>query len=344
MIIELIEEARASGARLDRCCEIVGIDTRTVQRWLAQEPDGGQDQRKGPNTPPINKLSDEERRRALKLVNSPEFVDLSPRQIVPKLADQGIYIASESTIYRLLEQESLNAHRGRTRAPTHRRPDEHVATGPEQVLCWDITYLPTTIKGKFYYLYLFLDVWSRKIMGWDILGHESTDEAARIFCELCEKHGINPKGLVLHADNGGPMKGATLLATLQMLAVVTSFSRPGVSDDNPFVESFFRTAKYHPSYPPPFSSLDEARAWFTEFAHWYNEEHQHSGIRFVTPSQRHAGIDIDILRRRSYVYEEAKALHPERWSGDIRNWARIDIVSLNGRPSPARDAKRTSQM
>lgn len=332
MIIELIAEARAAGARLGPCCEVVELDLRTVQRWLKKGPDGGEDGRHGPRTPPANKLSEPERRRVLETVNAPQFADLSPHQIVPKLADMGIYVASESTMYRLLREQKLNAHRGRARAPTRRRPDEHVATGPNQVWCWDITYLYSPIAGQFYYLYLFLDVWSRKIVGWDVLEKESNEAAAKLFRAICKQNNVDPNGLVLHSDNGGPMKGATMLATLQKLGVVTSFSRPQVSDDNPYAEALFRTAKYRPNYPDgPFASLEAARAWVEQFVSWYNNEHQHSGIRFVTPAQRHAGLDAEILAHRDAVYELAKEHHPERWTGNTRNWEPVQAVRLNPR-------------
>lgn len=332
MILELIAEARAAGARLGPCCEVVELDVRTVQRWLKWGPDGGEDRRRGPLTPPANRLSEPERQRILEVVNSPEFADLSPHQIVPKLADMGIYVASESTIFRLLREEKLNVHRGRARAPTRRRPDEHVASGPNQVWCWDITYLCSPIAGTFFYLYLFLDVWSRKIVGWDVLDAESNEAAASLFVDICEQNDVDPEGLVLHSDNGGPMKGATMLATLQKLGVVTSFSRPHVSDDNAYAEALFRTAKYRPTYPDgPFASLQAARAWLERFVAWYNEAHLHSGIRFVTPAQRHAGLDVEILAHRDAVYERAKQSHPERWSGKTRNWEPVDTVHLNPR-------------
>ncbi len=332
MILELIVEARASGARLGPCCEVVELDVRTVQRWLKHGPDGGEDGRRGPRKPPANKLTPQERQEVLDVVNAPEFVDLSPHQIVPKLADIGIYIASESTIYRLMREENLNAHRGRARAPTRHRPDEHTANAPNQVWCWDITYLYSPIAGQFYFLYLFLDIWSRKIVGWDVLEEESNESAAKLFRDICKHNDVDPKGLVLHSDNGGPMKGATMLATLQKLGVVTSFSRPHVSDDNPYAEALFRTAKYRPSYPDgPFASLAAARAWAEQFVSWYNNDHQHSGIRFVTPAQRHAGLDVEILAHRDAVYARARNKHPERWTGRTRNWEPIDTVRLNPR-------------
>jgi transposase InsO family protein len=337
MIIELINEAREAGARLGPCCKLIELDVRTVQRWLKQGPDGGEDRRRGPGCPPANKLTDEERRTVLEIVTSPEFVDLAPHQIVPKLADMGIYVASESTIYRILREEKLNAHRGRARAPTRHRPEEYAATGPNQVWCWDITYLRSPIAGKFYYLYLFLDVWSRKIMGWAVREDESNEAAALLFREICDAHDVDAKGLVLHSDNGGPMKGATMLATLQKLGVVPSFSRPSVSDDNAFAEALFRTFKYRPTYPSkPFASLEAACAWVAEFVLWYNEEHQHSAIRFVTPSQRHDGRDVEILAHRHDVYERAKARRPERWTKNTRNWTPVETVKLNPRRATTR--------
>lgn len=148
--------------------------------------------------------------------------------------------------------------------------------------------------------------------------------------------------LVVHSDNGSPMKGATMLATLQRLGVVPSFSRPSVSDDNAFVEALFRTAKYRPGYPSkPFASIDAARAWVSTFVSWYNEEHQHSAIRFVTPADRHAGRDVEILNHRRDVYERARARHPERWAGASRNWSPVETVTLN--PRHERAAERNDE-
>jgi putative transposase len=316
-----------------------------VQRWLKRGPTGGEDRRRGPNTVPANKLSVAERQETLRIVNAPEFVDLTPHQIVPKLADMGLYISSESTIYRLLRQEKLDAHRGRARPRTHRRPSEHEATGPNQVWCWDITYLRSPIRGMFYYLYLFLDVWSRKIVGWAVLEEESNEAAAGLFRDICQHNGVDPEGLVLHSDNGGPMKGATMLATLQKLGVVPSFSRPSVSDDNAFAEALFRTAKYRPSYPSgPFDSLQVARDWVKSFVDWYNNDHQHSAIRFVTPAQRHDGLDVEILERRHEIYQRAKNRHPERWSGQTRNWSPVETVKLNPRRDRADHATRIEEV
>jgi putative transposase len=328
MMLSLVDEAVRSGARLRKACQELGLSVRTIQRW--REDDIGDDRRHGPRTVPANKLSAEERQQVLETVNSPEFRDLSPNQIVPRLADQQIYIASESTMYRILrEQKQLN-HRERSKPATSRRPHEHVATGPFQVWSWDITYLRGAVRGSFYYLYMFEDVWSRKIVGWQIYEEESMELAASLFRETCAKWKLDPDGLVLHSDNGGPMKGSTMLATLQRLGVVASFSRPHVSDDNPYSEALFRTLKYRPEYPTEaFSSLEHARAWTKSFVTWYNTDHRHSAIRFVTPEERHDGREGDILAKRHRVYQLARERNPERWSAHTRNWKPVKIVTLN---------------
>jgi transposase InsO family protein len=175
------------------------------------------------------------------------------------------------------------------------------------------TFLRSSVRGLFFYLYLFVDVWSRKIMAAQVFAEESMDHSAWLFQKACLTHGVNPCQLVLHSDNGGPMKGSTMLATLQLLGVTPSFSRPRVSDDNPYSEALFRTLKYHPQYPPrAFVSLEEAQAWVARFVAWYNTQHLHSAIRFVTPDDRHYGREPAILARRHEVYERARGQRPDR--------------------------------
>jgi len=209
------------------------------------------------------------------------------------------------------------------------RPDPLVAHGPNEIWSWDITYLKTKIRGQFYYVYLMMDIWSRKIIGFDIHEEESMDHSSVLVDKLCNLEGIKKDQLVLHSDNGGPMKGATMLATLERLGVAASFSRPRVSNDNPYSESLFKTLKYCPKYPNRFESLAESKQWMIKFMDWYNN-HPHSGIKFVTPMQRHEGLDIEILRNRKLVYLKAKEKNPLRWnSKNIRNWNREEKVYLN---------------
>ncbi len=328
MILAAIDEAVAAGASLEACARVAGLSLRTLERWGRDTT--SQDARKGPNTRPQNALTESERAKVLELANRPEHRNQSPKQIVPKLADAGVYVASESTFYRVLKAEGQLAHRGKAKAPKPRAIEPHKASGPNQLWSWDITYLRANIRGTFFYLYLMLDVWSRKIVGYCVEENESADRSGRLLQEICNKEGVDPKGLVLHSDNGAAMRGATMLATMQKLGIVPSFSRPRVSDDNPYSEALFRTLKYVPEFPDtPFETLDAARAWVERFIHWYNNEHRHSAIRFVTPSERHAGKDMEILKRRQLVYEAARRQAPSRWTGDTRNWNPIDIVELN---------------
>jgi putative transposase len=328
MIIELIDEAVKNGARREKASALLGLSSRAVARWRAEQDVG--DRRQGPRAAPAHQLTAEERAHVLATANRPEYRNLSPRQIVPLLADCGEYVASESTFYRVLREAGQLAHRQHARPARRHRPKEHIARGPNEVWSWDITYLRGPVRGMFFYLYLIVDVWSRKIVGATVRLEESAEYARDFIAQAIEGEGVDRGKLVLHADNGGPMKGSTLLATLQRLGVVPSFSRPSVSDDNPFPEALFRTLKYRPNYPrKPFQSLVEALTWVEEFVRWYNEEHLHSGIRYVTPSARHDGRQCPILANRHDVYTAAKRRTPRRWTRSTRNWSPVGDVYLN---------------
>ncbi|MCC5909628.1 MAG: IS3 family transposase [Clostridiaceae bacterium] len=328
--VELIDEARANGARLKPACKELDITDRTYQRWT-KEGAVKKDQRPLTEGPaPKNKLSQEERLAILQIVNSAKYADLVPSQIVPKLAEQGKYLASESTIHRILKEEKMNTHRSRSKAPKKREIPTHIATAPNQVWTWDITWLNASIKGQYYKLYLILDMFSRLIVGYEVWETEKAEHAEHLIKRTTLSQGLAGKPLILHSDNGSPMKAATFLATLEKLGVQSSFSRPRVSNDNPYSESLFRTMKYSPKYPfNGFSSIQEARKWVHKFVIWYNKEHLHSGINFLTPYQRHYGLDKEIMENRKKTYEQAKAKHPERWSRNIRDWSLSEYVTLN---------------
>jgi putative transposase len=333
---ELVAEAAASGARREKACEILGVSLRTVERWETTPEDG----RKGPNTMPANALTSEERAKVLQVANSPEFASLTPWQIVPRLADRGEYIASESSFYRILKAEDCLNHRSKSQPRRHNKPEELMALSPNQIWSWDVTYLRAAIKGTFYYLYLPMDIFSRMIVHWEVHGCENAELASKMIEAACEKQEISRGQIVLHADNGGAQKGATMLATLQRLGIVPSFSRPRVSDDNPFSESLFKTLKYCPSYPENgFASIEAAREWVEKFVHWYNNIHLHSGINWVTPSSRHQNLDQKILDQRHDVYQAARAKNPNRWSKETRDWSRPNIVELN----PGRRSKELNK-
>ena len=329
-VIVLLNEAMATGARQAQACEVLGLSKRTLQRWQTGETVHC-DQRPLRDYQPPHKLTEIERSEVLSVANSDEFGHLPPSQIVPRLADQGRYLASESTFYRVLKEENQLAHRRSERpAQTRAKPRAICATAPNQLYSWDITYLASTVLGQFFYLYLFLDIFSRKIVGWQVYEEESSALAGDVLRDLCHREGIQSDQLILHSDNGSPMKGATMLATLQQLGVMPSLSRPAVSNDNPYSESLFKTLKYRPKYPlKPFDGVSEARDWVTGLVEWYNHEHRHSAIRFVTPAQRHEGLDEDLLNNRQAVYEAARVRNPKRWSGGVRNWRRIQEVHLN---------------
>jgi putative transposase len=322
-----------AGSTLEGAANEVGVDARTVQRWK-KRPDGG-DRRCGPRSKPNNALSRAEKEKILAVANRAEFRDKSPHQIVAILADRGIYMASQSSFYRVLGEARQLAHRGRARPRTPRPVPVHTATGPKQLVSWDITYLPTVIRGQYFFLYLFLDVWSRKIVGWQVHEREDDALAAGLLARMAAALG-SLVGLVIHSDNGGPMRGAMMLAKMRELGVMPSFSRPRVSNDNPFSEAAFRTLKYVPFWPDrPFASIDAARAWVEHFVAWYNEEHRHSALDYLTPHERHEGQGDAILARRRLVYETARRARPERWTGNIRRWRADAEVTLN-RPRAGR--------
>ena len=336
--LALIQEACKAGARKHLAAELLGLPLRTVQRW---ETHGINDHRKGSRAVPGNKMSEKEREQIMDVLTSLEFGDFNPHQIVPKLADQGIYLGSEATMYRILREQKMNKHRLSSQAGTRKRPEAYIATGPNQVWSWDITYLPTRVKGCFFYLYMIMDVYSRKAVGYQVYDCESGELAAALITDTCNQEKVQEDQLVLHSDNGGPMKAFTMLAKLESLGVKPSFSRPRISNDNPYSESLFRTMKYRPEYPEhPFEDLKSSREWTEKFSQWYNNEHLHSSICFVTPTDRHEQKDIEILEKRHQIYQEAKGCHPERWAGATRNWEHIGEVALNRRNNPGINDRR----
>ena len=330
-IIEPIRAACLAGARLYKACEVAGISINDWYRWQ-KEGRVIEDARPLAKRPePANKLSMDEYQEVISVCNSERFGSLPPSQIVPILADEYRYVASESTMYRILKASALVFPRGRAAAPRKvNKPTTHHATAPNQVWSWDITFLPTQTKGLYYKLYLIEDIFSRYPVGWEVHTEETGELAAELLQRTVMGQRCTTTPLVLHSDNGAPMKSYTLKAKMEELKVSPSHSRPRVSNDNPFSEALFRTLKYWPQWPQAgFASLEEARRWVQRFIHWYSHEHRHSGIQFVTPAQRHQGRDQAILAQRKAVYEIAKAKRPQRWRGESRNWSWIAQVSLN---------------
>ena len=299
-----------------------------MQRWKGQKEDARRLTKKSPS----HKLTHEEEQTILKELNSARFIDKTPREIVPLLADENIYLASESTFYRVLKKHNLLTHRSRARSRKPRPVPTLKAIAPNQVWSWDISYLKGPRRGSFFYLYLIMDIFSRKIIYWKVHKEENSEFAANLLKEACLKENIQPGQVTLHSDNGSPMRGVPMLTMMQSLGVQKSFSRPRVSNDNPFSESLFKTVKYHPKWPTEgFNEIQAAEEWVRDFAYWYNKEHMHSSINWITPEERHQGQDEHKLQQRKLVYENAKKRNPLRWSRNVRDWQAIKEVSINER-------------
>ena len=334
LILNLIDEAIANGAREEKCSEAINISRRTLKRWRIGLENKQEDQRKHARRPkPLNSLTEAEKDQIIHYCNLPENASKPPAQIIPQLADQGVFIASESSFYRVLRERKQLTHRGRARAPKKKSKATHTAQAPNEVWVWDITYLHSEVAGIYYKLYFIMDLYSRKIIAYEAWNEENAEHSKTLLrrAALSESIAMSASPLVLHGDNGSPLKAGTVLATMQQLGITASHSRPRVSNDNPHAEALFRTAKYHPTLPPNgFSSLQKAREWAHKFVEWYNYQHQHSALNFVTPEQKHTNEDIEILRKRGKLYESAKRRNPKRWiKGKTRNWSPTTHTSLN---------------
>lgn len=329
--VQLITEAVTGGARLKPACKTLEISERTYRRW--REKPEGDGRPTAERRLPSHALSECEKKEVLAVCHTPEYSALSPAQIVPTLADTGLYLASESTFYRVLHNADEQHYRGRIAAPRNVVPPRmHTATGPNQVWSWDVTYLKGPVRGLFFFLYMIVDIFSRKIVGWEVWEEETGVHAVTLVERAVLAENCIGQLKVLHADNGAIQKASTLQVKLVELGVDASFNRPRVSNDNAYSESLFRTCKYRPDFPEKgFADLAGARRWVLEFVEWYNHVHKHSGIKFVTPAERHAGQDVLILAKRKQVYETAYAANPQRWSGKTRNWDPITVVHLNKR-------------
>lgn len=330
-LLALINEACVSGARLCPALAEVNLSLRTYRRWFTLGQVQADLRPTAMRPAPKNKLNDEERQQIIDVCNQKEYASLPPSQIVPTMLDQGRYIAAVSTFYRVLKQANQLHHRGRSKVTrTVKPPTTYTAEKANEVWSWDITYMASRVKGRYFYLYMIEDIYSRKIVGYEVHSEECGVKAADLLQRSSWSEKIGNQPLVLHSDNGAPMKSVTLKAKMEEMGVTPSYNRPRVSNDNPYSESTFRTLKYRPNWPSHgFNSLEETRTWTQNFVNWYNNEHKHSRIRFVTPAERHAGIDGEILRQRKEVLEAAKSRNPLRWSKGVQNCTPIGSVTLN---------------
>ncbi len=270
------------------------------------------------------------------LLNSPRFQDQAPRQVYATLLDEGTYLCSWSTMYRILRtHHEVRERRNQLRHPAYRKP-ELLATAPRQLWSWDITKLKGTQPWRYYYLYVIMDVFSRYVVGWMVMEREAASLAEALIAETCAKEGIGVDQLTLHADRGSSMSSKTVAQLLADLGVTKTHSRPHVSNDNPYSEAQFKTLKYRPDYPKTFGSLEDARAWTRAFVTWYNDQHHHTGLGLLTPAVVHHGLAADTRNKRQAVLVAAQAAHPERF---VRGTPRVPAVpsAVWINPPPAKD-------
>jgi putative transposase len=304
-------EELAQSIPMAQACAAFGFARSTLYRL--RQPPTAQPGEKTHRRRSGRGLTADEQEAVYRLLDSERFCDLSPYQVYATLLDEGQYYCSISTMYRILRQHGEVQERRRQRPrPQYRRP-ELLATAPNQVWSWDITWLKGPHRWQHFYLYVILDVFSRYVPGWMLAEQESAQLAEHLIAQTCGKQGIEREKLTLHADRGAPMTAQTVAQLLEDLGVAKSHSRPYTPDDNPFSESQFKTLKYRPDYPQRFDSLDHARDWARTFFDWYNHHHHHSGIGLMTPATVHCGRADQLSAQRRQVLQAAYAAHPERF-------------------------------
>ncbi len=291
-------------------CRVLGVARSRVYRARRRTPDAPTPT---PRPTSARALTADEQALVREVLNSERFVDCAPRQVYATLLDEGTYLCSWRTMYRILDAHAeVRERRDQLRHPNYSKP-ELLATGPNQLWSWDITKLKGPAAWTYYYLYVILDVYSRCIVGWMVMERESASLAEELIADTCAKEGIAPQQLTLHADRGSAMTSKTVAQLLADLGVTKTHSRPHVSNDNPYSEAQFKTMKYRPGFPEQFGSLMDARLWMRQFGAWYNHEHRHSGLGLLTPATVHAGQAPAVLSARQEVLQDAYVAHPERF-------------------------------
>lgn len=289
-------------------CRAISLSRSAFYRWIRPTCRTVTDRK-----PHWRALTEAERQQTLDVLNLPEFVDKAPAQVVHTLLDQGKYLCSERTMYRIMDDhDQVRERRSLARQPVYAKP-ELVATRPNQVWSWDITRLKTFVKAQYLYLYLILDLFSRFAVGWMLAHHENARLAKRLIAESAFREGIQPKELILHSDRGAPMTARTTHRLLEKLDITPSFNRPRVSNDNPYSESAFKTLKYSPACPDRFVGLTDSRSWAQTLFRYYNYDHKHSGLAYLTPYHVHYGQSQQVVGQRNQTLAAAFALHPERF-------------------------------
>lgn len=304
-------ESLAEAVGVSRACEALAVPRSTLYRARQPKPEPKS------RPTPSHALSADERAEVRAVLNSERFMDLAPRQVYAALLDEGRYLASVSTMYRVLRvHDEVRERRAVRRHPVYKKP-ELLATGPNQVWSWDITVMRGPLKWQHFALYTVLDIFSRYVVGWMIAETQTSELARQLVSESARKQGIVPGQLTLHSDNGTPMKGKPLVALLDDLGIDRSHSRPHTSDDNPFSEAQFKTMKYRPDYPDRFPDIDAARRWARTFFGWYNHQHYHSGLNLLIPASVHYGEAAAIQQQRQATMAAAYAVNPRRFAAGL---------------------------
>ena len=307
---ELLSAARglAGHVGVSAACEALGVARATFYR--RRRPKTGQRQ---PRPAPARALGEAERTEVFRVLCSPRFTDRAPAEVYATLLDEGVYLCSERTMYRILaENRAVRERRAQRSHPNHPKP-EIVARAPNEVWSWDITRLLGPEKWQYFYLYVILDIFSRYVTGWMVADRETAGLGGRLIEETCLKQGVQPRVLTLHSDRGSPMTAKCTAQLLADLGVTQSLSRPRISNDNPYSEAHFKTVKYHPGFPGRFADIEEAKDFCRRFFPWYNLEHRHGGIGLLTPGQVHLGCAPEVIRQRQDVLAAAYAARPERF-------------------------------
>jgi putative transposase len=324
-------ESLAGEVGVRAACEALGIARASYYR---RSTAAKSERRRAEAHVPSWSLCDEQRQEVLDVLHAERFVDRSPWSVYAALLDEGTYLCSVRTMYRILnEQGEVRERRNQLRHPVYSKP-ELLATGPNQVWSWDITKLKGPVKWTYYYLYVMLDIFSRYVVGWMLASRECNSLAQRLIEQSCQNQSIGQNQLIIHSDRGPSMSSKPVALLLADLGITKSHSRPHVSNDNPYSEAQFKTLKYRPEFPERFGSLQDGRSFCQRFFPWYNTEHYHSGIGYLTPEQVHCGLSQQIVKERQAVLRKAYQRYPDRFKQGIPKPLPLPEAAWINKPPP----------
>ncbi len=337
---QLVEQSAEPVPPIAPLCRALDVSRASLYRDRQPRPCPGA---RPPRKPSHRALTAEEQRNVLETLNSPRFADMAPGAVFAALLDQDQYLCSPRTMYRILrENDQVRERRDQLRHPAYAKT-ELLADGPNQVWSWDITKLKGPAKWNYYHLYVIIDIFSRRVVGWMVADRESAELAKQLILDTIKKQQVDPTGLTIHADRGASMRSKAVALLLSDLGVTKTHSRPYTSNDNPFSESQFKTMKYRPDFPERFGSLEDARAFCNRFFEWYNTEHYHGGIAMLTPHTVHYGQSQTALDARGAVLQKAYAANPERFVRGVPQVGKLPEAVWINPPAPMSDPTLRSE-